>query len=245
MDIKTEKKRLQDIAHVHSYMDGFNGRLTQYRAKKIKELYKGGGRLLDIGAGEGVLTNLIAANFEEIWIVEESELYIKKAAKTLERYNTKVFHQLMEEFRTQEKFDLVVAAGVLEHVKEPRKILRKVKSWLRDRGQFIAIVPNALSLHRRVGLHMGFMRNYYELGELDAKVGHRRYYDLDSLKDAVMTAGLYVISSGGILLKPLPNIDMERLSEGYCDALYELGRDYPELCAEVFVSCSLKNSQDT
>lgn len=242
MDLETEKKRLRNISEAHSYMDGFNGRLSKYRAKKILDVYKGRGKLLDIGAGEGVLASLIADTFDEIWILEDSEPYLRKAKETLKNYNVKYVSQLVEEFRTEAKFDLILASGILEHVKEPQEVLGKVKHWLGDRGLFIAIVPNATSLHRRVGLHMGLMNNYYELGELDFRVGHRRYYDLNYLREEVAKAGLHVIDFGGILLKPLPNAEMDRLDERYCDALYEIGEDYPELCAEIFAVCKGKDS---
>ncbi len=237
MDLGTEKKRLQNISETHSYVDGFNGRLTKYRAIKILELYRGRGKLLDVGAGEGALASLLAVTFDEMWLLEGSECYLRRAKETLKGLNVTFVNQLVEEFQTEARFDLVLASGILEHVENPQEILRKIKRWLSGRGLFIAIVPNAASLHRRVGLHMGLMNSYYELGELDSRVGHRRYYDLNSLKEEVTKSGLNVVDSGGILLKPLPNAEMDRLSERYCDALYEIGRDYPELCAEIFVVC--------
>lgn len=236
-----EKDRLTRISEVHSYSEGFNGRLTKHRAMKIKELYSGGGILLDLGAGEGFLTRLLANGFEKIEIAEASFTYIEKAKELLAGYPVIFSNKLIEEFDTKEEFDLIVASGILEHVKESQEVLKKVRKWLKKEGLFIAIVPNATSLHRQVGLRMGLIKNYYELGEQDFKVGHRRCYDLDRLKTEVEQAGLTVINSGGILLKPLPNAEMEQLSEGFCDALYEIGRDYPELCAEVFVACKKKH----
>jgi len=234
-----EKKRLREISEIHSYDEGFNGRLVRYRAMKIRELYDGGGRLLDLGAGEGSLTKLIANNFDEIMLTEASPVYIEKAKILLKDFPVTYSNKLIEEFDTRKKFDLILASGILEHVKKPQEVLKKVGKWLKKEGHFIAIVPNATSLHRRVGFYMSLIHHYSELSEQDLRVGHRRYYDLNSLREEIKKAGLHVVRYGGILLKPLPNSQMEKLSDAFCDALYEIGGDYPELCAEVFVVCGI------
>ena len=46
--------------------------------------------------------------------------------------------------------------GVLEHVADPRSILRNIMPALVPGGKLIATVPNALSLHRRIGKSMDF-----------------------------------------------------------------------------------------
>ena len=220
-----EKKLLEKISLTHSYGEGFNGRLAKYRALKIKELYRKGGSLLDIGAGEGFLTRLIAGMFHRIEIIEASPVFLKKAEKLLAGWPVTFHNCLIEEFETRKKFDLVVASGVLEHVRDPQIILKKAKGWIKKEGLLVAIVPNATSLHRQVGKRMGITKDCYELGE--------------TLREEVQRAGFNITGSGGILLKPLPDSDMEKLGEAYCDALYEIGEKHEELCAEIFVGCAL------
>lgn len=233
-----ETERLVKISENHSYGDGFNGRLTKYRALKIKELIGKCGSLLDMGCGEGFLTRALADHFSKIVVTEGSPSYLKKAREVLSGFPVEYHNTLLEDFHTNEKFDAIVASGILEHVKEPEVIIHKAKKMLKPTGVFIAIVPNACSLHRQVGRHMGLMRTCYDLGEQDHKVGHRRYYDLNRLKEEIQSADLKISDAGGILLKPLPNVEMERLNEAYCDALYQVGNSYPELCAEVYVACT-------
>ncbi|NTU41938.1 MAG: class I SAM-dependent methyltransferase [Nitrospirales bacterium] len=232
-----ERELLEEISKVHSYAAGFNGRLSKYRALTIREIWQGGGSLLDLGVGEGMLTRLISDGCRRIECVEASPHYMAKARDLLKGHPVTFHSSLIEDFDTDSPYDLVVASGVLEHVREPQEILEKVRKWIGAQGRFIAIVPNATALHRRAGLEMGLMKDCYELGEQDFRVGHRRYYDMQSLREEAERAGLTVIQTGGILLKPLPNSKMEELSEEYCDALYEIGREYPELCAEIFVVC--------
>lgn len=232
-----EKIKLNKISENHNYSSGFNGKLTKYRTLTIQELYRGGGTLLDVGAGDGSLTLQIAPLFEKIIVVEASHKYLKLAKSKLKEYQVIFYEELIEDFDTEEKFDLILAAGVLEHLKNPMIFLEKVKRWLKDDGLFIVIVPNASSFHRIVGLYMGIIRNIYELGKQDYLVGHRRYYDLKTLKKEIIKQGFKIIKTGGILFKILPNSEMEKLSDEYCDALFEIGKKYPNLCAEIYALC--------
>jgi SAM-dependent methyltransferase len=229
--------RLQHVSETHSYGEGFNGRLAKYRALMIRELHVRGGTLLDLGAGEGLLTKLIARDFDCIEVVEASPLYMEKAKSALEGYPAVFHNKLIEDFDSSSEFDIVLASGVLEHVNEPQRILGKIKKWLKKDGKFIGLVPNAKAFHRRIGLQMGLINDLHELGPQDLKVGHRRYYDLSMLRDEASNAGFSVVRSGGIFFKILPNAQMEPLSEEYCDALFSIGRDFPDLCAEIFIVC--------
>src|SRR5208283_5536904 len=232
-----ERNRLNKISEIHSYCEGFNGRLAKYRALMIRELCVKGGSLLDIGAGEGFLTKMIAKDFDYIEVVEASPLYMEKAKSALEGYPVVFHNKLIEDFNSSSQFDIVLASGVLEHVTEPQIILGKIKKWLKKDGKFIGLVPNAKAFHRWIGLKMGLINDFHELGPQDLKVGHRRYYDLAMLKDETSTAGFSVVRSGGIFFKILPNAQMALLSEEYCDALFSIGKDFPDLCAEIFIIC--------
>ena len=132
------------------------------------------------------------------------------------------------------KFPLVVASGVLEHVEKPQDFLDKVKQLLEAGGVLTGTVPNATSMHRRIGVAMGMMQEVHELSEQDHKVGHYRYYDFDTLKDELKDAGFKNIRTEGIVLKPFPNSKMDDLSEAFCDALFQVGRALPDWGAEIF-----------
>jgi len=239
MDLNKERQQLHAISRSHRYTEGFNGRLSKYRALTIRELYSQGGALLDLGAGEGVLAAQLAGQFDTITITEASSEYLDQAKKNLSGYPVTFLHALIEEVAIHRQFDLVLASGILEHVHSPRDTLIRIKRWLAPGGMLIVIVPNASSLHRQVGVYLGMIKDYHELGELDHKVGHRRYYGLNDLQNEVVSAGYSISSSGGILLKPFPNSLMDGLTDAYCDALYHLGKDHPSICAEIYCACRI------
>ena len=229
------EQRVVGIADNHSYEDGFNGKFGEYRIRKIREaisLLPEMNSVLEIGCGEGRITAFLDGCFERVVAVEPSEKFLEKAKKRA----TAEFHQsLFENWDSHEKFDCIVITGVLEHVRDVGVFLRLVKEKMKKETLVILTVPNAYSLHRRLGLKMGLIGSLTELGELDNKVGHYRYYDSVGLIRDLNGNGFAVLSMGGIFLKPLPFAEIERLPEEYLEALFLVGEEYPESCAELFV----------
>ena len=65
--------------------------------------------------------------------------------------------------RAWKDFDNIVLGHVLEHVERPVEILSRVKSWLSANGRVFALVPNARSLHRQMGVVMGLLDSEHSL----------------------------------------------------------------------------------
>lgn len=53
---------------------------------------------------------------------------------------------------------------------------------------------------------MGLLEMEKQLNEGDIRIGHRRVYDMKSLKNDFMDAGLEIVTSGGYWLKPESNM---------------------------------------
>ena len=233
---RVESRHLEAISSAHSYDEGFNGRLTRYRARKIAELVPEGRALLDLGCATGSLTRAIAGRFDEITVVDASESFLRAASERLGG-NARCVRSLVEDFETEERFDCVLASGLLEHVEDPVGIARRALSWLAGGGRAVFLVPNARAMHRRIGLELGCISELTELGEQDRAVGHRRYYTQETLRRDIEAAGLEIEREDGLFLKPLPNSEMDRWSEQLADAFYELGHEIPDHCAELIVVC--------
>lgn len=236
----TSNSRLDAIAARHSYREGFNGRLSRYRIFRLEEALGGStGRALEIGAGEGPITRWLAGRYERVDAIEPAAAFFE----VLERDFAGDEHVHLERvtfegFAGDPGYDAIVAAGVLEHVEHPVPFLEKARGLLAPGGRLCLTVPNAESLHRRVGLEMGMLGEITELGELDHKVGHYRYYTFDTLRADLEAAGFLAIELSGVVLKPLPNSKMDELSLEYCDALFEIGRGLDRYCAEIFAGAT-------
>ena len=60
----------------------------------------------------------------------------------LTRKYHEVFHGTFDDYKTTEKFDVIMAWGVVEHVLDPHQFLLKVKSLLKPGGIFVSEVPH-------------------------------------------------------------------------------------------------------
>jgi len=224
-----------EIAETGGYNDGFNGRLIRYHHRAILEALAGvaPGRAVEVGVGEQANTALLSAMFGEVIGIEPAAEY----AEALRSDGAiRVIESTMEGADLDEyagTVDAVLMCCVLEHVLDPARCLEKARSLLHHDGVLVVIVPNATSLHRRVGRHMGLIGRLDELGDGDRRLGHLRYYDFDMLEDALSTAGFGRIDVDGLLLKPLPNSMMDLLPVELVDGFYDEGRYCPRDCCEI------------
>ncbi len=125
-------------------------------------------------------------------------------------------------------------ARALEHLDDPVGQLRKMRGWTLPDGRLHIVVPNAQSLHRLIGVHMGFLPAPNAFSERDRKFGHRRVYDMDSLRSHLQQGGWRVETIRGVFLKPLANAQMTQFQPDLLQAFFEVGKELPRYCAELY-----------
>ena len=127
----------------------------------------------------------------------------------------------------------------LEHVEDPVLVLKIAQNWLNAGGKLIAIVPHADSLHRRLAVAMGMLKQTDELGETDRKMGHRRVYNLANFENDIQSAGFDIEARIGLFVKLLPNSMMTGFSDDLLKGLMELGDQLPiEFATSIAFVCS-------
>ena len=226
---------LEDIAEHHQQERGFTPRLIGFRARALDAVVPRG-RVLDLGCADGLLTRHLAAAGRSMVAVDASALRVERTRKVTEGLDVTVVQSYFEEFEPPggQKFDGVVLGCILEHLDDPVSLLRRCSDWLTDTGVVAAVVPHGRSLHRRAGVHMGLLPDIEALGEADDALDHKRVYTIAMLTDEFERAGLTVVDTGGILLKPLPNSRMADLPDALVEAYAALGAEMPDLAAEIF-----------
>ncbi|MFN4973372.1 MAG: class I SAM-dependent methyltransferase [Bacteroidota bacterium] len=191
---------------------------------------------LELGSADGIMTQKLCSEFEELTVIDGSELFLDQLLKKVQSPNIKVVCSLFEEYSTNEKYDTIFMTHILEHLDDPTLVLKKAKEWLSEKGRIIIAVPNANSLHRLIGVKMGMLEKTDSLNSQDIKLGHRRVYSPDLLKQHVTDAGLRVVHFGGQMIKPLSNRQIEeQWSDEQIKAFFDLGDDMPEYCSEIFL----------
>lgn len=136
----------------HDY-DGYYGEgnlnVPEFIERRLDEIvagfeaYRRGGRLLDVGCGAGTFLRAAARAGWEAEGVEVSE----PAAEHNRAAGFEVFNGELAEARYPEgRFDVVIASEVLEHVAEPREMLREILRVMRPGGLLWATTPNGRGL---------------------------------------------------------------------------------------------------
>ena len=102
-------------------------------------------KLLDIGCGTGWTTAIWKNNGFFVTGIEPSPT---RSAICKERYNIEVFTGHIEEFRANQKFDVIIMRHLLEHIENPSSVLEKVRTLIADNGILIVVAPNINSIGR-------------------------------------------------------------------------------------------------
>jgi 2-polyprenyl-3-methyl-5-hydroxy-6-metoxy-1,4-benzoquinol methylase len=107
------------------------------------------GNLLDVGCGFGLLLNLARGLGFNVKGIDPDRQAIHEARL---RYNVSVYQSTIEEFRTKEKFDVIIFHHVLEHIADPAQAVEKSAALLNSNGIVIVMVPNSKGILKRLGL---------------------------------------------------------------------------------------------
>jgi 2-polyprenyl-3-methyl-5-hydroxy-6-metoxy-1,4-benzoquinol methylase len=119
-------RRIDELAH-YSIIVGY------------VEFLNSGGSILDVGCGEGILyERLCASRYSKYLGIDLSEVAVRKA--TLVKNNdekTNFLATRIEDFRTDETFDVIIFNECLYYMEEPIKTLQQYESFLSCNGFFI------------------------------------------------------------------------------------------------------------
>jgi len=124
-----------------------NDWIATTRYKRILRLKKEGS-ILDIGCSDGHFLNKFDTRSWQIAGVEINKNLAKIAQDRL-KYAS-VYSSSIESFKTQKSFDVITLWHVLEHLKNPIPVLKKIYKLLRKNGLLVIEVPNGGSLHRKI-----------------------------------------------------------------------------------------------
>jgi SAM-dependent methyltransferase len=145
-------------------------------------------RILDVGCASGYLGKILRDNGHYVVGIDAHA-----AAATSARACYDVFHLADVEnfaFPYRCEFDYVLFADVLEHLRDPVAVLRRVLPVLMDSGRLIISLPNIANWTVRLKLLCGNF-NPEERGILDKT--HLHFFTLASAKKMMTDAGCRVL----------------------------------------------------
>jgi SAM-dependent methyltransferase len=154
-------------------------------------LVESGSRVLEFGCGAGyfsqVLRNRLGASVVGVELDAE-------AARLASTYCNRVLVGDPEELDLEaelggECFDAIVFAEVLEHLRDPGSLLRRVRPFVADSGVVLASIPNVAHASVRLSLLGGSFR-YREQGLLDED--HLRFFTREGVLDLFESSGYLI-----------------------------------------------------
>ncbi|MBG87102.1 MAG: hypothetical protein CMO80_09410 [Verrucomicrobiales bacterium] len=111
----------------------------------LQEVVNGGGKILDIGAGDGAFLRSLDKSWDR-FAVEGSE----ETRAPLEKAGIKVFRDLASAATAdRESFEVVTMFQSLEHIAEFRPVLRQAHELLKPGGRIFITVPDGEAMIRQ------------------------------------------------------------------------------------------------
>lgn len=149
---------LSDVyEHHHASKDKTDFSMLETERGKLFSSWIGTGKhVLDIGCRDGTLTKYFTTGNTVVGLDIDRHM-LAKAEKTL-GIKTAVI-DLNSEWNLNDKYDVIVAAEVVEHLYYPDIVFQKVKAHLKPAGMFIGSVPNAYNIKNRIRYLFGIQRN--------------------------------------------------------------------------------------
>jgi 2-polyprenyl-3-methyl-5-hydroxy-6-metoxy-1,4-benzoquinol methylase len=146
----------------------------------VVKLVGEGKRVLELGPATGYMSQTFTDRGCTVIGIEFDPEMAKRAEEHSERVIVGDIDSLdLDAELGEERFDAIVAADVLEHLKDPKAALIRLRRFLKPDGAFVVSVPNVAHGSVRLALLRGHF-DYREAGLLDAT--HLRFFTRETLE---------------------------------------------------------------
>ncbi|MEM7716783.1 MAG: class I SAM-dependent methyltransferase, partial [Cyanobacteria bacterium P01_A01_bin.68] len=162
--------------------------------KKMLSLIGDNKRVIDFGCATGYFANLLSNRGCEVTGIEVNP----KAANIAQQYCEEVIvadldfvslADILSEKISVEKYDVAVFGDILEHLRNPWKILEATRNLLQPQGYVIASIPNIAHGAIRLALLQGKFE-YKPLGILDNT--HLRFFTRKTVEQLFEDSGYFI-----------------------------------------------------
>ena len=119
--------------------------------KKLLKTKKSSTKILDVGAGDGLQVSYFLKIFKnpEIWCLDYSKKSLKSLSQKYKHKNIKIIHKNMDNLddlikkkKLKRYFDIAHSSYALYYAKNPKLVLKSMKTSLSDGGLFLVSAPS-------------------------------------------------------------------------------------------------------
>lgn len=150
-----------------------------------------GSRVLELGPATGYMSRVFKERGCSVVGIEFDPGMATRAAAFCERMIVGDLDALdLEAELGDDRFDAIVSADVIEHLKDPLGALRRLRPFLRQNGRFVISIPNVAHGSVRLALLSGRFE-YGPFGLLDST--HLRFFTRETFGQLLDAAGLDLV----------------------------------------------------
>ncbi len=156
----------------------------------IVELVGSNNIILEVGTSTGYLTRIFRDLGNRVIGIEIDEEAAEVAEKYCDLMITGDVEELdLDEYLGPSSIDVAVFGDVLEHLRYPAAVLKKIKRYLKPQGRVVVSIPNVCHGDVLISLLKGDFR-YTSMGLLDET--HLRFFGLKNVLDLLAGSGYSV-----------------------------------------------------
>ncbi len=160
---------------------------TRSTQARVVRLVGNDKRVLELGCATGYMSRVLRERGCRVVAIEIDGAAAARAAGFCERVIVGDIDRVnFAQELGDDLFDVVVAADVLEHLKDPARALRRIRPHLTQGGRVVASIPNIAHGSVRLALLAGTFP-YSEVGLLDRS--HLRFFTRESVEQLFSDAG--------------------------------------------------------
>lgn len=179
-------------------------------------------RVLEIGCATGQISRRLTENGCEVIGIEidkESSAIAKKYCREVLICDIETIEDL-----PYRDFDYILLLDVLEHLRSPLALLKKLNAYVNEKGCIVISLPNVANWRVRWDLLFGRFE-YSEYGILDKS--HLRFFNEESAREIMQDADLDII-----MFDIVPSVPVIRVRSSIA---YQIAKVRPNLFASQFL----------
>lgn len=239
----------------------YDNRSLENDYRTLKSILKKGMIILDVGCGTGAISKDIAKIVGEkgrVIGIDNTKKFIESGKKNYgDIKNLDLIHSDLFDFQSEEKFDLIISARVLQWLTTPKEALLKMKELLKPSGQISILDYNHEALDWKPSPPKS-MQDYYKIfleWRKNAGMNNKIAEDLSDMMNEVGLSSIEVLNSNehyerenenfeynvGIWSKVASGLN-QIVEEGYIENEYRLQviEEYNEWVEKEAISMTMK-----